>query len=192
LKWLSKNGDGVVMDPKGIAAKATAPLTSEKAPFEKVAEERNAPVKAPTPPGFTNKGLFTATVNAPFGSRDAATEVYAGMFTKVPPGVPRYAVDPVNCTPTLVMVGGWPGLSLGFPFPNRNCGCPVIAFFARAGTMLPIAWACHAGRGGEMWAGGRLPFAIVWHRHDTLSAAVVPLREVREERGTHNCDTFGS
>ncbi|MGA8761414.1 MAG: transposase, partial [Candidatus Sulfotelmatobacter sp.] len=25
-------------------------------------------------------------------------------------------------------------------FPFRNCGCPVLAFFARAGTMLPLPW----------------------------------------------------
>ncbi len=33
-----------------------------------------------------------------------------------------------------------------FSFPIRNCGCPALAFFARAGTMLPIACACHAYR----------------------------------------------
>ena len=32
---------------------------------------------------------------------------------------------------------GWPSLP-SFPFPFRNCGCPVLAFFARAGTMLPV------------------------------------------------------
>ncbi len=31
--------------------------------------------------------------------------------------------------------GGWPTLR---PY-IRNCGCPVLALFARAGTMLPIA-----------------------------------------------------
>jgi len=34
---------------------------------------------------------------------------------------------------------GWPALLASFfPFPFRNCGCPALAFFARAGTMLPI------------------------------------------------------
>jgi hypothetical protein len=27
----------------------------------------------------------------------------------------------------------------GSSFPIRNRGCPVLAFFARAGTMLPVA-----------------------------------------------------
>ena len=37
-------------------------------------------------------------------------------------------------------LAGCPTLS-GFVFclPFRNCGCPALAFFARAGTMLPIA-----------------------------------------------------
>lgn len=38
---------------------------------------------------------------------------------------------------------GWPG----FPdssSPFRNCGCPVLAFFARAGTMLPVLWVSYA------------------------------------------------
>ena len=34
-----------------------------------------------------------------------------------------------------------PPLSKLFSFPFRNCGCPVLAFFARAGAMLPIPWA---------------------------------------------------
>ena len=34
---------------------------------------------------------------------------------------------------------GWPTLqSIVSSFPLRNCGCPVLAFFARAGTMRPI------------------------------------------------------
>ena len=33
-----------------------------------------------------------------------------------------------------------------FSFPFRNCGCPALAIFARAGTMLLVAWACHAQR----------------------------------------------
>jgi hypothetical protein len=31
-------------------------------------------------------------------------------------------------------------------FPFRNSGCPVLAFFARAGTMLPIVWIRDAHR----------------------------------------------
>jgi hypothetical protein len=27
----------------------------------------------------------------------------------------------------------------GFSFPFQNSGCPALALFARAGTMLPIA-----------------------------------------------------
>jgi len=34
---------------------------------------------------------------------------------------------------------GWPGLQC-FSFPLRNCGCPVLAFLARAGPMLPVRW----------------------------------------------------
>ena len=38
----------------------------------------------------------------------------------------------------LVRAGG-PYFRVRFPFPFRNCGCPALAIFARAGTMLPIA-----------------------------------------------------
>jgi|GEM_PF-5094586 hypothetical protein len=31
-------------------------------------------------------------------------------------------------------------------FPFRNCGCPALAFFASAGTMLPINGLCHTRR----------------------------------------------
>ncbi len=43
-------------------------------------------------------------------------------------------------------VGGWPGLQRRFSFPFRNCGCPALAIFTRAGTMQLVAWACHAQR----------------------------------------------
>jgi exodeoxyribonuclease-3 len=47
-----------------------------------------------------------------------------------------------------ILAGGWPRLLIadgrpgfpGFPFPFRNSGCPVLAFLARAGTMLPVLW----------------------------------------------------
>jgi hypothetical protein len=35
--------------------------------------------------------------------------------------------------------GGWPGFPC-FPFLFRDSGCPVLAFFARAGTMLLVPW----------------------------------------------------
>jgi len=38
--------------------------------------------------------------------------------------------------------GGWPTLlRIDSCFPFQNRGCPVLAFFARAGTMLPVLWA---------------------------------------------------
>ena len=37
--------------------------------------------------------------------------------------------------------GRWPSLSHPiFSFPFQDCGCPVLALLARAGTMLPIPW----------------------------------------------------
>src|SRR5581483_10739638 len=32
-------------------------------------------------------------------------------------------------------------LRVAVPLPFRNCGCPVLALFARAGMVLPIPWA---------------------------------------------------
>jgi len=37
----------------------------------------------------------------------------------------------------LGFAGGWPALWVLFPF--RDDGCPVLAFLARAGTMLSVA-----------------------------------------------------
>ena len=30
--------------------------------------------------------------------------------------------------------------AFALPFPFRNCGCPVLAFLARAGTMPRVRW----------------------------------------------------
>src|SRR5580692_4157159 len=45
----------------------------------------------------------------------------------------------VTSAPPGIVEGGWPCFPC-FPIPFRNCGCPVLAFFARAGTMLPVPW----------------------------------------------------
>jgi hypothetical protein len=44
------------------------------------------------------------------------------------------------------------GPAFRFAFPFRNCGCPVLALFARAGTMPPILWVGYAQRpASHLW-----------------------------------------
>ncbi len=40
--------------------------------------------------------------------------------------------------------GSWATLSASSSFPFRKCGCPVLAFFARAGHDADCSMACHA------------------------------------------------
>src|SRR5512146_3010204 len=49
------------------------------------------------------------------------------------PGVGK----PIDSNSVEVAAGG-PPFRFCFPVPYRYCGCPVLAFFARAGTMPPI------------------------------------------------------
>jgi hypothetical protein len=65
-----------------------------------------------------------------------------------------------------MLAGGTP-FRLYSSFALRDRGCPVLAFFARAGTMLPT------------------PFLFLRHKPAALCVAVPALRKVREGRGTH-------
>src|ERR1700733_7540989 len=46
---------------------------------------------------------------------------------------------------TVLTSDGWPGFP-GSSFPFQDCGCPVLAFLARARTMLLVPWICYAQR----------------------------------------------
>src|SRR6202453_950732 len=105
---------------------------------------------------------------------EGAGATNAGSCEATPPDRERKSF-PIPHSPVPVRLrredrnGNWAGgPAFGFPLPFRKSGCPVLAFCARAGAMLPVAWVCHACRfaphlrraaahsskSGAAWTGG--------------------------------------
>lgn len=86
---------------------------------------------------YKNRGTFRLSPHSPrilqTYSQTCLLSIRSVAFWDTSPACPLFPLRSHD------LAGGLPFYGCFFPFPFRNCGCPALAFFARAGMMQRTA-----------------------------------------------------